>query len=213
MSDLVRTLSDTPLPTILVLAGVLFWILAIAGSLAGKITVERGKQTTAGLVGTAFVALGLVLFFVPSNQSQTGKAKEVQTTGSPAPAPASPVPKQICSDAAGHSEWTVGDSTVYLKSQGGRRQFYFLEPSAELAKLGAQPCVQLFDGQKVNETYEGKVVVFAGRCGNGHSYDASGPITNSDGTVTLTGMAPQFDLNCNATGQQQKTLIFDLIHG
>jgi|SRR6516162_4298129 len=62
------------------------------------------------------------------------------------------------------------------------------------------------DGQKVNETYEGKVVVFAGRCGNGHSYDVSGPITNGDGTVTLAGMAPQFDLNCNATGQQQKHL-------
>jgi hypothetical protein len=48
----------------------------------------------------------------------------------------------ICSDAAGHSEWTVGESTVYLKSQGGRRQFYFLEPSADLVKLGAQPCMQ-----------------------------------------------------------------------
>ena len=60
MSDLVRTLSDTPLPTILVLAGILFWLLAIAGSLAGKITVERGKQTTAGLVGTALIVLGSI---------------------------------------------------------------------------------------------------------------------------------------------------------
>ncbi len=65
MNDLLNALSQTPLPTILVLAGIGFWILAIAGSVAGKITVEPAKQKTAGLVGTAFIVLGLILFFAP----------------------------------------------------------------------------------------------------------------------------------------------------
>ena len=65
MNDLLNTLSHTPLPTILIVAGIVFWVLAIAGSLAGKITVEPGKQKTAGFVGTAFIILGLILFFAP----------------------------------------------------------------------------------------------------------------------------------------------------
>ena len=65
MNDLLNTLSHTPLPTILVVAGIAFWVLAIAGSLAGKITVEPGKQKTGGFVGSSLIVLGLILFFAP----------------------------------------------------------------------------------------------------------------------------------------------------
>jgi uncharacterized protein YecT (DUF1311 family) len=96
VNDLLSALSNTPLPTILVVAGIMFWILAIAGSLAGKITVEPAKQKTAGLVGTALIVLGLVLFFAsgPANQSgEKATAKTTQTKGSPTPVP-TPTPAQ-----------------------------------------------------------------------------------------------------------------------
>jgi uncharacterized protein YecT (DUF1311 family) len=88
VNDLLSTLSHTPLPTILVVAGIMFWILAIAGSVAGKITVEPGKQETAGLVGTAFIALGLILIFAPGPANQSEPAATTKTTQTPEPRPA-----------------------------------------------------------------------------------------------------------------------------
>jgi uncharacterized protein YecT (DUF1311 family) len=80
VNDLLNTLSHTPLPTILVVAGIGFWVLAIAGSVAGKITVEPGKQKTAGVLGTAFLALGLILFFAPGPINQGGSETTTKTT-------------------------------------------------------------------------------------------------------------------------------------
>jgi uncharacterized protein YecT (DUF1311 family) len=80
VNDLLNTLSHTPLPTILVVAGIGFWVLAIAGSVAGKITVEPGKQKTAGVLGTAFLILGLILFFAPGPIDQGGSETTTKTT-------------------------------------------------------------------------------------------------------------------------------------
>src|SRR5215472_6923330 len=86
MSDLLNTLSHTPLPTILVVAGIMFWILAIAGSVAGKITVEPSKQKAAGVVGTAFIVLGLILFFAPRPTDQGGSQETSdKNRGRPSP--------------------------------------------------------------------------------------------------------------------------------
>jgi uncharacterized protein YecT (DUF1311 family) len=80
VTDLLNTLSHTPLPTILVVAGIAFWVLAIAGSLAGKITVEPGKQKIAGFVGTAFIILGLILFFAPGPINQGASETTIKTS-------------------------------------------------------------------------------------------------------------------------------------
>jgi uncharacterized protein YecT (DUF1311 family) len=80
INDLLNTLSHAPLSNLLILAGIAFWVLAIAGSLAGKITVEPGKQKTAGIVGTALIALGLVLLFVPVPVNQSAAERPTETT-------------------------------------------------------------------------------------------------------------------------------------
>jgi uncharacterized protein YecT (DUF1311 family) len=80
VTDFLNTLSHTPLPTILVVAGIAFWVLAIAGSLAGKITVEPGKQKTAGFVGTALIVVGLILFFAPGPTNQGAPETTTKTT-------------------------------------------------------------------------------------------------------------------------------------
>ena len=109
----------------------------------------------------------------------------------------------------GRSVWTVEKSTVYLEPTGDKRQFFLVEPGLELANRGAQSGALLFDGRKVDASYEGKLFVFAGRCGT-RDYDASGPITNDGQTVTLTGSPPQIDPeSCQRTGEQQETLVFN----
>lgn len=90
MSDLLTALSHTPLPTILVLAGILFWILAVAGSLAGKITLQPGMQRTAGGVGSAFIVLGLVLlFYAPPDHTANQSGPEAT------PKPQQPVAPEL----------------------------------------------------------------------------------------------------------------------
>ncbi|HTW54712.1 MAG TPA: hypothetical protein VME45_22675 [Stellaceae bacterium] len=71
MNDVLSAIQNTPLPTILILAGIVFWVLAIAGSVAGKITVQPSQQKTAGLVGSGFIVIGLILYFVHTSPSQT----------------------------------------------------------------------------------------------------------------------------------------------
>ena len=103
----------------------------------------------------------------------------------------------------------MNKSTVYLEPTGDKRQFFFVEPSSDLANRGAQSGALLFDGRKVNSTYEGKLLVFAGRCGT-REYDATGAITNDDQTVSLTGTAPTIDPEtCLKTGEQKETLVFN----
>jgi hypothetical protein len=66
LNEILGAIQNTPLPTILFLAGIFFWLLAIAGSIGGKITVQPTQQRTAGLVGSAFLLIGLILYFAPT---------------------------------------------------------------------------------------------------------------------------------------------------
>ena len=110
----------------------------------------------------------------------------------------------------GRSQWVVEKSMVYLEPTGDKRQFFLIEPSLELTAQGAQPGSLLFDGRKIdNSSYEGKLFVFAGRCGT-RDYDVAGRITNDDQTVTLVGMAPRIDLeSCLKIDEQERTVVFN----
>jgi hypothetical protein len=43
MDTLVTALKETPIPTILVVAGIVFLLLSITGQLAGRVTVPSGS--------------------------------------------------------------------------------------------------------------------------------------------------------------------------
>ncbi len=90
MADLAGALKETPLPTIFVLAGIVFWLLAIAGSIAGKVTVLPGQQRTAAVVGTLFVFLGMGLYLVPGrgNDRASVRTEAVSTSSVQQTAPA-----------------------------------------------------------------------------------------------------------------------------
>jgi hypothetical protein len=63
IAGVLRELKDTPLPTIFVVAGIAFLLLAVGVQLRGPITARQ--QKVAGAIGGALLLVGLGLFFVP----------------------------------------------------------------------------------------------------------------------------------------------------
>jgi hypothetical protein len=139
----------------------------------------------------------------PSSGSSTAHAHSTTTSvrGAGGPLVFTPPP--------GRGQWVVEKSTVYLEPTGDKRQFFLIEPSLELTGQDVQSGSLLFDGQKNDTSYEGKLFIFAGRCGT-REYDASGPITNDGQTVTLVGAAPLIDPEtCLKVGERERTLVFN----
>jgi hypothetical protein len=65
MESAITALKDTPIPTILVVAGIVFLLLAIAGQLAGRIAVAPERQRWAAIIGGGLLAIGIALHVVP----------------------------------------------------------------------------------------------------------------------------------------------------
>lgn len=76
MGDILRALKDIGLPTILVVAGVVFLFVGIGGGFGATIVTEKIKPRSALMLGLVFFATGLVLAVSPS----------------PGPVPTPPVP-------------------------------------------------------------------------------------------------------------------------
>lgn len=66
MDSLIALLQDTPIPTILVVSGVIFLFLALAGQIAGKLEVPPARQKWAAATGAIFLGAGLLLYLAPS---------------------------------------------------------------------------------------------------------------------------------------------------
>ena len=81
MEQAIETFTKAPLSTLLVTAGILFWVLAIAGSLAGKITVEPQQQTTAAILGSVLLIAGIAINFVTPPVTPNGHATPVAPDG------------------------------------------------------------------------------------------------------------------------------------
>lgn len=206
------------------LVGLGLLVIAIAG---GGIEVKELRFPTLGTVPRLLSALlGSILMviclFRPELLARIsapyGQTTEERVQTANATVPSLPTAPSVPSEdepkpPEGRSLWAVGKSYVYLEATGDRRQFFFVRPSEELKNQGAKNGDQFFDGRKIGDAaYEGKLFVFAGRCGS-RQYDASGPISNGLTTVTLVGKAPQIDPdNCEHTGDQDQTLIFDFKH-
>ena len=80
-------IAKTPLPTILVMGGILFFFLAVVGKFGATIFVNPQKQRLAGLLGTVLLVGGISLYLLraPSTPVSTPVPAAVPT---PAPAAA-----------------------------------------------------------------------------------------------------------------------------
>lgn len=73
MDNVFVALKDTPIPTILVVAGIVFLLLSIAGHLAGKIVVSPERQRWAAAIGGVLTVLGVALYIIPLRRSSDGQ--------------------------------------------------------------------------------------------------------------------------------------------
>jgi hypothetical protein len=65
MDNVLTALKDTPIPTILVLAGITFLLLAIVSQLVGRIILAPERKRWAVIIGGGLLAIGLTLHVVP----------------------------------------------------------------------------------------------------------------------------------------------------
>lgn len=66
MESIVTTIKDTPLPTILIMAGVIFLLLSVATEIRGIIKLDEKHRPMARLFGLLLLIIGLTLYFIPS---------------------------------------------------------------------------------------------------------------------------------------------------
>ncbi len=95
ISNVLSVLKDTPLPTILVVAGIAFLLLALAGQVAGRIEVPPPRQKWAGAVGILFLVAGIGLSMVPPPLPTETARPTVTQTPVPSPPEATPTPSLI----------------------------------------------------------------------------------------------------------------------
>lgn len=68
MSELLGAVQDTPIPNLLVLAGIIFIFLAIAGGLTDKVTVPKDRQRLIGGIGAVLLVAGIGLHLMDSRR-------------------------------------------------------------------------------------------------------------------------------------------------
>jgi hypothetical protein len=80
MDSIISVLKDTPIPTILVVSGIVFLFLALAGQIAGKLEVPPARQKWSALAGAVLLSVGLLLYLTPERsqgQKEEGSASPV----------------------------------------------------------------------------------------------------------------------------------------
>ncbi|ASC72719.1 hypothetical protein XM38_036770 [Halomicronema hongdechloris C2206] len=90
MDEIIKAVSDTPLPTLLVVGGLFFLLLSVASQVGGQIQMSPKRQITAGLIGLFLLSLGITLSFIPDTPpvSRTTTPTEPEVVDSPSPEPA-----------------------------------------------------------------------------------------------------------------------------
>ncbi len=70
MKELIELILDSPLSTLLVLAGIEFLGIAVVGNISGKIQPGTGGRILSGLVGVALMGIGFVLYTPRSTSTE-----------------------------------------------------------------------------------------------------------------------------------------------
>jgi hypothetical protein len=85
--SVLAALKDSPIPTILVIAGIVFLLLSVTGQLAGRIAVAPEQQRWAAMIGGGGLAIGIALHVVPQTRLISPRTEKAPTTQPPMPAP------------------------------------------------------------------------------------------------------------------------------
>ncbi len=98
--DILSALSGTPLPTILVVGGMLFIALALGSQIGGRIEIPATRQRMAGAFGILLLLVGLGFYFVPEKAvTPTSGAASTGSNQTPALTETSPAAPTTTSNA------------------------------------------------------------------------------------------------------------------
>lgn len=67
MDEIVKTLFSAPLATVFVIAGLIFLLVAVVGNISGKIEPGPKGRLFSGILGLAFVVVGLAMHFAQNS--------------------------------------------------------------------------------------------------------------------------------------------------
>ena len=79
MSDVISAIANTPIPTILIVAGIVFLLLAIADKIYGEIRVSASRRKQALIVGVILLLVGLLVQLAPIFISEKSTAFSTDT--------------------------------------------------------------------------------------------------------------------------------------
>ena len=85
MESVFAALKETPIPTILVIAGIVFLLLSMAGQLIGHITVPPERQRWAAVTGGVLLMVGIGLHIIPQVWPSAPGTRNVPMSRSPTP--------------------------------------------------------------------------------------------------------------------------------
>lgn len=91
METIIAAIQNTPIPTILILAGLLFLLLGFVTKLGGIVEVSPEQKRLAFPIGLLVLAIGLLLNFIPTNDHEIPEQHTKSEADSTAP-PKSTVP-------------------------------------------------------------------------------------------------------------------------
>jgi hypothetical protein len=114
MESAIAALKDTPVPTILVIAGIVFLLLAIAGQLAGRIAVAPERQRWAAIIGGLLLVIGVALHVLPQVKLTPRGTDEIPTSR-PAMQPTKDQPPQ--SSGVSPSKQPPSESSVQASTE------------------------------------------------------------------------------------------------
>lgn len=84
MTDILNALKNTPIPAILVISGIVFLLLALAGQLGGQISIPATRQKWAAILGVILLLSGIYLsIYIPPNTIRTSATSVVLISTEP----------------------------------------------------------------------------------------------------------------------------------
>ena len=117
MENVFTALKDTPIPTILVIGGLLFLLLSMAGQLIGHIVVPPERQRWAAVAGAVLLLAGIGLHVIPQVWPSASDTRNAPTFQSSKPPVEEPPPRSPPGAAPAQSPPSLPKSAVGTRTQ------------------------------------------------------------------------------------------------
>lgn len=72
MDDIINAFAGTPIPTILVVSGILFLLLSVAEKISGRLTIRESRKKQALVLGAVLLSVGVFLS-LPTTEATTNE--------------------------------------------------------------------------------------------------------------------------------------------